>query len=75
MRFSPLAGIRYSETVSGIEPERQAYLSAVSVPLRGLDIQKLSRRTKNFIAVLNCFSPLAGIRYSETLRLFSLVFP
>ncbi len=37
----------------------------VSVPLRGLDIRK--QRLFDFLAVLSmCFSPLAGIRYSET---------
>ena len=37
----------------------------VSVPLRGLDIRKHSHQIIGF-CVLYRFSPLAGIRYSET---------
>ena len=85
--FSPLAGIRYSETQADlnlartvsvfqspcgdqifgnkIEKARKEVLISVSVPLRGLDIRKPFNN--ELASILNfCFSPLAGIRYSET---------
>ncbi len=37
----------------------------VSVPLRGLDIRKLDKRIDDKVKQ-SSFSPLAGIRYSET---------
>ncbi len=61
--FSPLAGIRYSET----HRFHRCYslIQLVSVPLRGLDIRK-PKKVWGLVADRSRFSPLAGIRYSET---------
>ena len=58
--FSPLAGIRYSETLE-FSNSASADCRVVSVPLRGLDIQKLEVRqhlekTKGLVSV-----PLRGL--------------
>ena len=42
------------------------FQSDVSVPLRGLDIQKQEEKTRKTQTQQGSFSPLAGIRYSET---------
>ena len=86
-RFSPLAGIRYAETLNELYSDfvtnvsvplrgldmRKPHSSVnwwwnllVSVPLRGLDMRKLKSKLEAAIVAL-CFSPLAGIRYAETL--------
>ncbi len=87
-RFSPLAGIRYSETSDCVSV---GLPTNVSVPLRGLDIRKLLHcKLKSIFPIVSVplrgldirkllstlvrrqkwsFSPLAGIRYSETQKM------
>ncbi len=55
-RFSPLAGIRYAETLNELYSD---FVTNVSVPLRGLDMRKpLSRCNGNYCQVS---VPLRGL--------------
>ena len=62
----PLRGLdirKHKNNVKGYELK-------VSVPLRGLDIRKRQCQMSDLFAIYR-FSPLAGIRYTETLALTS----
>ncbi len=57
--FSPLAGIRYSET-GLIDKQRNKHYK-VSVPLRGLDIRKPGDNETNKKAIAEVSVPLRGL--------------
>ncbi len=89
-RFSPLAGIRFVESLSNclscplrlivsvplrglgswkdVLPNGASRISNVSVPLRGLGSWK-EYADRADTAQIQCFSPLAGIRFVESLVL------
>ena len=58
MSFSPLAGIRYSETS---ESSIARNILKVSVPLRGLDIQKQTSDPFGIINLWQVSVPLRGL--------------
>ncbi len=66
MSFSPLAGIRYSETI--LIPLLRRELRSFS-PLAGIRYSETLLVQKLEKVGFTGFSPLAGIRYSETNRL------
>ena len=62
-RFSPLAGIRYAETLLGEEVDNGERRFS---PLAGIRYAETLDRLISMQVIRRCFSPLAGIRYAET---------